>query len=112
LFSILSDFIVFHFILREYTPPHFKSTQGDHAQRKASVRLGAKVLAFNVDSAFGNCPDALVLVDLLHVNGKILERLMRKTESVYFRLLHEASPVKNGRQKVPSKGQIQHRVTD
>jgi hypothetical protein len=40
------------------------------------IRLGARVLAFNVDPAFGNCLDALVLIDLAQVDARILDRLM------------------------------------
>jgi putative hemolysin len=52
------------------------------------IRLGAKVLAFNVDPNFGSCLDALVLVDLARVNTKILDRLMGKPASVNFRRWH------------------------
>jgi hypothetical protein len=52
------------------------------------IRLGAKVLAFNVDPNFGHCLDALVLVDLARVNTKILDRLMGKPASASFRRWH------------------------
>jgi len=55
------------------------------------IRLGAKVLAFNVDPHFGNCLDALALIDLAQAESKILERLMGKTASVNFRLYHGTS---------------------
>ena len=55
------------------------------------VRLGAKVLAFNIDPDFKNCLDALVMIDLAKVNIKILERLMGKRASRYFLLWHNAS---------------------
>jgi putative hemolysin len=54
------------------------------------MRLGAKVLAFNVDPDFGNCLDALVLVDLARVNARILDRLMGKSTSADFRRQHNA----------------------
>lgn len=52
------------------------------------VRLGAKVLAYNIDPQFCNCLDALVLVDLAGVNVRLLERLMGKAESVNFLRFH------------------------
>jgi len=57
------------------------------------IRLGAKVLSFNIDADFGNCLDALILVDLARVDGKILERLMGKSASIHFRLWHDAQRV-------------------
>jgi hypothetical protein len=38
------------------------------------LRLDAKVLAFNVDSAFGDCLDALVTVHVPSINRRILSR--------------------------------------
>jgi putative hemolysin len=52
------------------------------------VRLGAKVLAFNIDPQFGNCLDALVVVDLAGVNARLLERLMGKPASTNFLRFH------------------------
>jgi putative hemolysin len=40
------------------------------------LRLGARVLSFNVDPAFGNCVDGLVLVDLRKTDPKLLKRFM------------------------------------
>jgi putative hemolysin len=53
------------------------------------IRLGAKVLAFNVDADFSDCLDALILVDFARVNAKILQRLMGKPASDYFLLWHD-----------------------
>ena len=50
------------------------------------IRLGAKTLAFNLDPDFGNCMDALVVIDLTQLNPAILERMMGKTASNSFRL--------------------------
>jgi putative hemolysin len=66
------------------------------------IRLGAKVLAFNVDPDFGNCLDALVMVDLAKVNDRILERLMGKSASIYFRLWHDAGPRESPNKKLGS----------
>ncbi|MBN2241642.1 MAG: lysophospholipid acyltransferase family protein [Acidobacteria bacterium] len=52
------------------------------------IRLGAKTLAFNLDPEFGNCLDALVIIDLAHLNPAILERMMGKTASENFRRHH------------------------
>jgi putative hemolysin len=40
------------------------------------LRLGARVLSFNVDPAFGNCVDGLVVVDLRKTEAKLLKRFM------------------------------------
>lgn len=40
------------------------------------LRLGARVLSFNVDPALGNCVDGLVVVDLRRTDPKILRRFM------------------------------------
>lgn len=40
------------------------------------LRLNARVLSFNVDPAFGDCLDGLILVDLRKTDPKILKRFM------------------------------------
>jgi putative hemolysin len=40
------------------------------------LRLGARVLSFNVDAAFGDCVDGLILVDLRKTEPKLLKRFM------------------------------------
>jgi putative hemolysin len=40
------------------------------------LRLGARVLSFNVDPAFGNCVDGLIVVDLRKTDPKLLKRFM------------------------------------
>lgn len=42
------------------------------------LKLGAKMLAFNVDSDFSDVVDALMVVDLTRTNQKLLERYMGK----------------------------------
>ena len=62
------------------------------------ARLCARSLAFNVDPAFSDVLDALMVVDLPRVDIKVLERLMGKPESHCFRLyrgFHDG-PVRNG----------------
>ncbi|MUM76373.1 GNAT family N-acetyltransferase [Pseudodesulfovibrio sp. F-1] len=40
------------------------------------LKLGGKILGFNVDPDFGHCLDGLILVDLLHSDPKVLGRFM------------------------------------
>ena len=40
------------------------------------LRLNARILSFNVDPAFGDCLDGLILVDLRKTDPKILKRFM------------------------------------
>lgn len=40
------------------------------------LRLGARVLSFNVDPAFGDCVDGLILVDLRKTEPRLLKRFM------------------------------------
>ncbi len=43
---------------------------------KQYLKLGGKVMAFNVDPNFGNCMDGLLLVDLAYTEPKILGRFV------------------------------------
>jgi putative hemolysin len=40
------------------------------------LKLGGRVMGFNVDKQFGNCIDALIVVDLLAADPRILQRYM------------------------------------
>ena len=40
------------------------------------LRLGARLLSFNVDPSFGNCLDGLIVVDLRMSDEKLLKRCM------------------------------------
>jgi hypothetical protein len=40
------------------------------------LRLGASLLSFNVDEAFGNCIDGLIIVDLRATDPQLLRRYM------------------------------------
>ena len=40
------------------------------------LKLGAELVAFNVDPAFGHCLDGLVLLDLRHAEPRLLKRFM------------------------------------
>jgi len=65
---------------------------GDLERRTAGVpvllrqylRLGGKLLGFNVDPKFANVLDGLILVDLTKTEPKLLERYLGKREAVTF----------------------------
>jgi len=57
------------------------------------LKLGAKFLAFNVDRGFGDCVDGLLVVDLLHTEGRVLERYMTKAGYASFRNHHRCPPL-------------------
>ncbi len=42
------------------------------------LKLGGKIIGFNVDPDFGNCLDGLILVDLMQSEPKVLSRFMGK----------------------------------
>lgn len=42
------------------------------------LKLGGKIIGFNVDPDFGNCLDGLILVDLMQSDPKVLSRFMGK----------------------------------
>jgi hypothetical protein len=52
---------------------------------KQYLKLNATLLEFNVDPAFGNCLDALVLIDLHRTPDKVLGRYMGKAALAVFR---------------------------
>lgn len=43
------------------------------------LKLGGKIIGFNVDPDFGDCLDGLILVDLLQADPKVLGRFMGKS---------------------------------
>lgn len=45
---------------------------------KQYLKLGGKIIGFNVDPDFGNCLDGLILVDLMESDPKVLGRFMGK----------------------------------
>ena len=45
---------------------------------KQYLKLGGKIIGFNVDPGFGDCLDGLILVDLMHSDPKVLSRFMGK----------------------------------
>ena len=69
--------------------------------------LNARLLAFNVDPAFGHALDGLMLVDLLDVEPALLARYMGASESAAFRAYHSPSAPLDSRPeavRVPSVG--------
>ncbi len=56
---------------------------------KQYLKLGGKLLGFNVDPDFGNCMDGLILVNLTETAPKILRRFMGKQEADNFIALHD-----------------------
>jgi putative hemolysin len=53
------------------------------------LKLGARLLAFNVDRSFGNCVDALLVADLTRTDGRMLDRYMGRAGREQF-LAHHA----------------------
>jgi putative hemolysin len=48
------------------------------------LKLGGRIVAFNVDSKFGNCLDGLIVVDLAGANPRLLERYMGPSGAARF----------------------------
>ena len=58
---------------------------------KQYLKLGGKVLGFNVDPSFSNVLDALVLVDLAQTDPKILARYMGRDQATEYLAFHQAA---------------------
>lgn len=54
-------------------------------------KLGAQVLGLRVDPAFGNCLDALMMVDLAQVRPAVLQRYLGRDGAETFRRYHSLS---------------------
>lgn len=52
------------------------------------LRMGAKLLAFNVDPSFGDCVDALMVCDLTQTDSRMLDRYMGKEGRERFLQFH------------------------
>jgi putative hemolysin len=61
---------------------------------KQYLKLGGKILAFNMDPDFGDCMDGLIVVDLLHTDPKLLARFMGPEKADAF-LAHHHQPLEN-----------------
>lgn len=57
---------------------------------KQYLKLGGEILGFNVDPAFGNVLDGLIMVDLTKTEPKVLERYLGKEGSRSFLGYHRA----------------------
>jgi putative hemolysin len=53
------------------------------------LKLGGKLLGFNVDPNFSNALDGLILVDLTKTEPKLLERYLGKNEAAEFMAFHK-----------------------
>ena len=53
------------------------------------LKLGGKLLGFNVDPNFSNALDGLILVDLTKTGPKLLERYLGKDEAAKFLAFHK-----------------------
>ncbi len=60
---------------------------------KQYVKLGGKLMGFNIDGSFGNALDGLVIVDLLKCDRKILDRYMGDDGSARFFEYHQQPPL-------------------
>ncbi len=57
---------------------------------KQYLKLGGTIAGFNVDPAFGNALDGLIMVDLTKTEPRMLERYLGKDGSRQFLAYHEA----------------------
>jgi putative hemolysin len=58
---------------------------------KQYVRLGGKLMGFNLDPSFANGLDGLILIDLLKCDRKVLDRYMGKDEADVFFGFHQCT---------------------
>jgi hypothetical protein len=97
--------------LHPYSPPHparagaaprtigeadalaarFESGSGMPVLLRQYLKLNARLLGFNVDPAFGDALDALMMVDLLDVDVRILRRFFGAEGARTFLAHHVAS---------------------
>jgi hypothetical protein len=56
---------------------------------KQYLKLGGKLLSFNIDPAFGNVLDGLIMVDLTATDPKLLKRYMEADGFATFRSYHQ-----------------------
>jgi len=55
------------------------------------VKLGGRLMGFNIDHSFGNGLDGLILVDLLKCDRRLLDRYMGKEGAADFFGYHEGT---------------------
>ena len=56
------------------------------------LRLGGRILAFNLDRKFGNVLDGLIMVDVRQIEPTMLARYMGKSGTMRFRAYHALGP--------------------
>jgi putative hemolysin len=59
------------------------------------LKLGGHILGFNVDEAFNNALDGLIMVDLRQTDPKVLAKYMGREQAAHFRVLHGAAPAQD-----------------
>jgi hypothetical protein len=57
---------------------------------KQYLKLGGRLLGFNVDPGFNNALDGLIMVDLRNTDVKTLQKYMGKHEAQHFLEFHRA----------------------
>jgi putative hemolysin len=67
-----------------------RNGQGMPVLLRQYLKLNARVLGFTVDPAFGDVLDALMMVDLLHVDPRILRRYFGPSGAGTFLALHQS----------------------
>lgn len=67
--------------------------QGVPILLKHYLKLGGKIIGFNVDSEFQNCVDGLILVDLRETQAKVLKFYMSKEGLDQFHNFHKIDAV-------------------
>ena len=58
------------------------------------LKLGGKLISFNVDASFSNALDGLIVIDLLKTDRRLLERYLGPEGAVEFLAYHQ--PVREG----------------
>ncbi|WFS63508.1 GNAT family N-acetyltransferase [Pseudodesulfovibrio thermohalotolerans] len=61
---------------------------------KQYLKLGGKIIGFNMDPDFGNCMDGLILVDLHKSDPKVLSRFMGREGTTRFQNAGQPAPVR------------------
>lgn len=65
-----------------------KDQKGVPVLLRQYLKLGGDLLAFNVDRKFSNVLDGLILVDMVNMDQRMLERYMGKERATAFRAIH------------------------
>ena len=68
----------------------FEQGRGMPVLVRQYLKLGARVMGFSLDPAFGNCVDALMMVDLAALPPVVLQRYLGKAGAEAFRAHHRS----------------------